>query len=48
LIAGAALLVAIVPLLLWFVFLSNPHRLAKPDRDAPLGEWRGGISRADG
>jgi predicted MFS family arabinose efflux permease len=48
LIAGAALLVAIAPLLLWFVFLSNPHRLAKLDRDAPLGEWRAGISRADG
>ena len=48
LIAGAALLVAIVPLLLWFVFLSNPHRLAKLDRDAPVGEWRAGISRADG
>jgi MFS family permease len=48
LIAGAALLVAIVPLLLWFAFLSNPHRLAKLDRDAPLGEWRAGISRADG
>src|SRR6266436_8058135 len=48
LIAGAALLVAIVPLSLSFVFLSNPHRLAKLDRNAPLGEWRAGISRADG
>jgi hypothetical protein len=35
-------------LLLWFVFLSNPHRLAKLDHDAPVGEWRAGISRADG
>jgi hypothetical protein len=42
------LLVAIVPLLLWFGFLSNPHRLAKLDRAAPLGEWQAGISRADG
>jgi len=36
LIAGAALLVAIVPLSLSFVFLSNPHRLAKLNDDAPL------------
>jgi predicted MFS family arabinose efflux permease len=36
LIAGAALLVAIVPLSLWFVFLSNPHRLAKLNRDTAL------------
>jgi MFS family permease len=48
LIAGAALLVAIVPLSLSFVFLSNPHRLAKLTGDAPLREWRPGISRADG
>src|SRR2546429_1599032 len=48
LIAGAALLVAIVPLSLWFVFLSNPHRLARLDGDAPLREWRPGISRAEG
>ncbi len=39
LIAGAALLVAIVPLSLSFVFLSNPHRLAKLTGDAPLREW---------
>jgi predicted MFS family arabinose efflux permease len=36
LIAGAALLVAIVPLSLAFVFLSNPHRLAALNRDAEL------------
>ena len=48
LIAGAALLVAMVPLSLSFVFLSNPHRLAKLDGDASLREWRPGISRADG
>jgi predicted MFS family arabinose efflux permease len=34
LIAGAALLVAIVPLSLAFEFLSNPHRLAEPSRAA--------------
>jgi MFS family permease len=36
LIAGAALLVAIVPLCLAFVSLSNPQRLAEIDRDAEL------------
>jgi predicted MFS family arabinose efflux permease len=36
LIAGAALLVAIAPLSLAFVFLSNPYRLAKLSRDAEL------------
>jgi predicted MFS family arabinose efflux permease len=36
LIAGSALLVAIVPLSVLFVFLSNPHRLAQPNRDAQL------------
>jgi predicted MFS family arabinose efflux permease len=36
LIAGVGLLVAIVPLSLWFVFLSNPHRLAKLNRDTAL------------
>jgi MFS family permease len=36
LVAGAALLVAIVPLSVFFVSLSNPHRLAKPNRDAEL------------
>jgi hypothetical protein len=36
LIAGAALLVAIVPLSLAFVFLSNPLRLAELGHDAEL------------
>ncbi len=36
LIAGAALLVAMVPLSLAFVFLSSPHRLAELGRDAEL------------
>jgi MFS family permease len=36
LIAGAALLAAIVPLSLAFVFLSNPHRLAVLNHDAKL------------
>jgi hypothetical protein len=36
LIAGAALLVAIVPLSLTFVFLSNPLRLAELGHDAEL------------
>jgi predicted MFS family arabinose efflux permease len=36
LIVGAALLVAIVPLSVSFVSLSNPHRLAKRNRDAEL------------
>ena len=44
LIAGAALLVTIVPLSLAFEFLSNPRRLAELDRAVQLhrpGEWRG-------
>jgi len=36
LVAGTALLVAIMPLSLWFVFLSKPHRLAKLNEDAAL------------
>jgi predicted MFS family arabinose efflux permease len=36
LIAGAALLVAVAPLSLAFVFLSNPYRLAERTRDAAL------------
>jgi predicted MFS family arabinose efflux permease len=37
LIAGAALMVAIVPLCLSFASMSSPHRLAKIMRDAELG-----------